>query len=98
MGALTRLILVVPAAALCAALAGAAGAQTTPAQGPLEVHASGPATVQFGDRTTLHIVVLVDPDVVDAGTVHISAPVAPLTQLAPAEVTRFGRGPLAGTA
>ena len=95
---MTRYIALVLAATVCAALASAARAQTAPRQGPLDVATSMPATVLFGDRLLLHVVVLVDPDAVDANSVRVSAPVAPLTQLEAAEITRFKRGPLAGLA
>ncbi len=66
----------------------------TPAS-PLSVRASfSPAAVQFGDPVTAKVVVLLDRDAVDPGSLHLVDSLAPLTPLGTTRVTMTTRGRL----
>jgi hypothetical protein len=97
-GALTRLglvVLAVAAAAVAAILLLGRG-EAPPALGataPLVVRAGfDPPTATFGDRVVARVVVLLDRSSVRAGTLKLTADVAPLTQLAAPRTTRTNRG------
>jgi hypothetical protein len=67
-------------------------ASGAPTEAPLVVRTSIPSDVQFGDRVVVHVAVLMDPDAVDTDGLRVTAPIAPLTQVAPARISRFSRG------
>lgn len=71
------------------------GQQPVPASRPLTVQAvfSQP-TVQFGDRLTAQVVVLIDRTAVRTGSLRIDEGLAPLTELGPERTTRTRRGRL----
>jgi hypothetical protein len=84
---------VTAAALACAALA-AGAAPALAAEPPLVVRTSAPATVRFGDQVQLRVTVLSRSDAVDAGSIRVTAPLVPFTQLEPTRVTHGTRGAL----
>lgn len=103
MGALTR-IAAVSAVAAAAAVAVAlvllvgrsAPAQDARTADALIVRTSfDPPAAQFGDRIVARVVVTADPAVIDVGRIHITASIAPLTQLAAPTTVRATQGRLA---
>lgn len=84
--------LVLAASLSIAALASAPPAHA--ADGPLVVQASVPPTVLFGDELTTRVTVSANPDEVDTSSIRVTAPLAPMTQLAPTRVSRTREGAL----
>ncbi len=100
MGALSRVWL---AAGLVAALAAVgivllgstSSAPSVTPTSPLAVRTSlSPAAAQFGDPVTARVVVLLDKDAVEPGSLRLVESVAPLTVLGSTRVTRTTRGQL----